>query len=216
MKRLGVGSAALALIGLAVPAGAQNGATWIDARGRMVSVAFAGSGEAPAPADRPPAEMAALFKRLCLDSGGGEEGLAQAAAAAGLTGKPFAVLNSRVNMNETVPVVVWTGDGLAAARTDGFLGVGEAQCSATFYVPTPPDKSAVTGALSEVLGVQPSNLSAATDKKGKPKSNYAPEWTMAGPSGPLIVTAMVIKGINVPETQVQLSVRASKKPAKQG
>lgn len=215
MKRLRVRTAALALIGFAVPAGAQSGATWVDAHGRMVSVQFAGSGDDPAPTDRPAAEMAAMFKGLCLDSGGGEEGLAKAATAAGLTANPHEVPSSPVMVDETIPLRVWTGEGLAVSRTDGFVGVRLAQCSATFYASTLPDRPAVMNALSEAIGAQPSNLAAATDKKGKPKNNYTPEWTVAGPSGPRIVTALVVKNSqNVPGGRVQLSVRASRKPAK--
>ncbi|HEX8481889.1 MAG TPA: hypothetical protein VF650_08310 [Allosphingosinicella sp.] len=213
MNRLAICTAVLASIGAAAPAGAQNGAMWVDQYGRMVSMQFAGGSDAPGPVDRSAAEMAALFKSLCLDGGGSENGLARAAKAADLFANPHVVPGSK----KTGPITleVWNGEGIAVSRTDGFFAARPAQCNATFYVSTLPDRTAVTSALSAAIGAEPSNLASAVDKKGKAKNDFTPEWTASGASGPTIVTAMVGKGSRyMPGNRVQISVRAAKKPAR--
>ncbi len=214
MKRLPFSAAVLSLIGIAAPAGAQNGAMWVDPYGRIVTLMFGGGGgEAPAPADRSATEMAAMFKSLCLDTGGSDAAVAQAATAAGLTAVPHTIPGSK----KTGPITlgVWNGAGLALSRTDGFFAAPPAQCNASFYVPAMADRPAVIGALSAAIGAEPSNAASAVDKKGKRKGNFAPEWTVEGASGPRIVTVMVGKDSpSMPGNRVWFSVRAPKKPAR--
>src|SRR4051812_35391876 len=73
---------------LAVPALAQGGATWVDKYGRLMTFSFPGDTQPPAMSDRSPADMAALFKTLCLDTGSDSASMGSAAAAAGLSVSP--------------------------------------------------------------------------------------------------------------------------------
>ncbi|MGZ8284610.1 MAG: hypothetical protein ACXW27_05755 [Allosphingosinicella sp.] len=204
-------AAIMALLLPASPAFAQSGAMWIDPVGRMMSMQFVGGNiPAPDPRDKSPAEMANLFKTLCLDNGGGGAGLAAAAAAAGLSARRHTIPASK----KTAPVTlgVWTREGLALSQTSGFFGRHPAQCNATFYVRALPERQAVMDALAAVIGAAPSNLASATDKKGRPKKYYNPEWSLDSGGEPRIVTAFVAKGYSsMPGNRVQISVRAARK-----
>jgi hypothetical protein len=215
MRRLLVPAALLMAIGLAAgPAAAQNGAMWVDPFGRMMSMQFAGGGGMPPrPMDRTAAQMAALFETLCLETGGDPAQIAPAATSAGLDAAPFTVPAGKkaapISMN------VWTGPGLALSQTGGFFAAPNAQCNATFYVANLPAGPELTAALTEAIGLAPSNSAKATDKNGKPRKNFSPEWTVTGPAGAQIVTAMIGRDSQyMPGSRVQISVRAAKKAGK--
>jgi hypothetical protein len=214
MKPILHGGAVLALLLPAYPAFAQSGAMWVDPIGRMMSMQFVGGNvAAPGPRDRSPAEMAGLFKTLCLDNGGDGAGLAAAAGAAGLSAVPHTIPGSK----KTGPVTlgVWTGEGVTVSQTSGFFAAPTAQCNATFYVRALPERQAVTDALAAVIGAAPSNLASATDKKGRPKKYYNPEWSLDAGGEPRIVTVFVAKGYSgMPGDRVQISVRAARKPGR--
>jgi hypothetical protein len=207
-------AAVLAMLLPASPTFAQSGAMWVDPLGRMMSMEFAGGNRAaPSPADRSAAEMARLFKSLCLDNWRDGPGLAAAAAAARLG----AVHHTIPAGKKAAPVTlgVWTGDGLTLSQTSGFFATPAVQCNATFYVRSLPERQAVTDALAAAIGAQPSNLASATDKKGRPKKHYHPEWTLDPAGEPRVVTAFVAKGYSgMPGDRVQISVRAARKPGR--
>jgi len=210
MKAMFRRATVLAVLLPASPAFAQSGAMWTDPLGRMMSMQFvAGNPVAPAPRDRSPAEMARLFRTLCLESGGDGARVAASAAAAGLTAVPHTIPASK----KAAPVTlgVWAGEGLILSQTSGFFAAPDAQCNATFYVRALPERQAVTDALAAVIGRAPSNLASATDKKGRLKKFYNPEW-LSAVGEPRIVTAFVAKGYSgMPGDRVQISIRAARK-----
>lgn len=207
-------AAAFALSLLASPAVAQSGAMWVDPIGRMMSIQFAGTGPAaPGSRDRSTAEMAERFKTLCLDTWGSGSGLAAAAATAGLSDSSHTIPGSK--KAAAIKLEVWTGEGLVLSQSPGFFAAQIAQCNATFYVGSLPERQAVIDALAAAIGSPPSNLSSALDKKGRPKKYYSPEWTLSSAGGSRIVTAFVGKGSSgMPGDRVQISVRAAKKPGR--
>lgn len=204
-------AAPFVLLAFAVPAAAQNGAMWVSDRGQMMSFQFTGgSGEAPPPLDRGAAEMAAQFVTLCLENGGGGVALPGVADNAGLAAIPFTIAGSK--KTEPVTLGIWRSPGTVVSMANGFLGANAAQCNVTYYVAALPDRQAVTDALSTAIGSGPSNLAAATDKKGKPKKYYTPEWTAEGGR---TVTAHVAKGHQyMPGNRVQISVWTANKAGK--
>lgn len=202
-----------ASLSLGTAASAQGGAMWVDPLGRMMSMQFGTDGPVPTVRSRAPAEMAGLFKRLCLDTGGDQAGLSAAAAAAGLKAEPYTVPFGK----KVSPVVLnlWNGDGVILSESAGFFAARVAQCNASFYLPEPSSREDVTAALAGAIGSPPSNAAKAVDKKGKPKKYFSPEWTIDGPAGPRIVTLFVGLGDErYPGHRVQMSVRAAKKAAR--
>ena len=210
MKQILHRAAVLAMLLPVSPAFAQSGAMWTDPFGRIMSMQFvSGNPVAPNPTDRSPAEMARLFQTLCLETAGDGARLAASAAAAGLSAVPHTIPATK----KAAPVTlgVWTGDGLVLSQTSGFFAAPNAQCNATFYVRTLPERQAVTDALAAVIGRAPSNLASATDKRGRPKKFYNPEW-LSAVGEPRIITAFVAKGYSgMPGDRVQISIRAAKK-----
>jgi hypothetical protein len=204
-------AAALAMLLPASPAFAQSGAMWVDPIGRMMSIQFAGGNSAaPGPSDRGAAEMARLFKTFCLDNWRDADALTAAAAAGGLSAVPHTIPAGK--KAATITLGVWVGEGLTLSATSGFFAAPTAQCNATFYVRALPEREAVTNALAAVMGAPPANLASATDKKGRPKKSYSPEWSLDTGGEPRIVTAFVAKGYSgMPGDRVQISVRAAKK-----
>jgi hypothetical protein len=211
MKRYAHALAVPALLA-AAPAAAQDGAMWVGESGGMRSIIFRGGGGAPpAPMDRAAAEMARLFKALCLEGGGEPARFPEAATEAGLKANPIQVAGNKKEGPATIDL--WTGEGLVVSRTDGSYAAPVAQCNATFYVATLPDRQSVTDALSAAMASPPSNLAAAVDKKGKPRKYFVPEWRAVAPGGQ-VVTAFVAKGNRyMPGNRVQISIWAPKKPA---
>lgn len=209
MKQILYRTAVLAMLLPAFPALAQSGAMWTDPFGRRMSMQFvSGNPVAPAPRDRSPSEMASLFRTLCLETGGDGARLATSASAAGLSAAPHTMPATR--KAAAVTLGVWTGEGLILSHSSGFPGA-TAQCNTTFYVRTLPERQSVTDALAAVIGRAPSNLASATDKRGRLKKSYNPEW-LSATGEPRIVTAFVAKGYSgMPGDQVQISIRAAKK-----
>jgi len=158
-------------------ASAQNGAYWVDDRGRMMSLQFAGgSGPLPSPVDREPAAMTEMFKQICVDNAGVPEKVEgiresmnleynQQTLGAGKK-KPPAILN------------IWHSDGLVISQTDGFFAAPTKQCNASFYMSTLPTNDDMVAALSE-----PTNAGNAFKKNGKPNKKYSPEWVLADGNG---------------------------------
>lgn len=208
------GFAVLGLACVGAPAAAQNGAMWVDQHGRMMSITFAGpSGAPPAPADRSPAEMAAGFKSLCLETGGADAATAAAAAQAGLIGTPSSFPTGK--KSPPASLGVWTGAGTVVASSERFFATQAAQCNVTYYVRTLPDRQAVADALAAAIGSPPTNAAEAVDKKGKPRKWWSPEWRLGAPGSERIVTAHVVKGDrSMPGDRVQISVRAARKAGK--
>lgn len=214
MKQMLCRATVLAILLPAYPAFAQSGAMWTDPIGRMMSMQFVGGNmAAPDPRDRSPAEMAGLFKSLCLDNWRNGPGLDAAAAAARLEAVHHTIPGSK--KSTPVTLGVWTGGGVTLSQTSGFFAAPTAQCNATFYVRTLPDRQALTDALAAAIGAAPSNLASATDKKGRPKKYFNPEWSLDAGGELRIVTAFVSKGYSgMPGDRVQMSVRAARKPGR--
>lgn len=206
-------TAMAAALSLGTAASAQGGAMWVDPLGRMMSMQFGTDGPVPTLRSRSPADMAGLFKRLCLDTGRDPATFSAAAAGAGLRAEPYTIPFGK----KTAPVVLnlWNGDGLVLSESAGFFAARVAQCNASFYLPEPSSREDVTAAMAAAIGSAPSNAAKAVDKKGKPKKYFSPEWTIDGPAGPRIVTLFVGLGDErYPGHRVQMSVRDSKKAAR--
>jgi hypothetical protein len=193
----------------AAPAIAQDGAMWVDERGRMMSLAFAGgSGRPPAPIAADPAAMVALFKEACVVGAASAEGIATVAEARALSRMPF-----DTGGKNPMAAGVWTGAGVVVSQADTFLGNKGAQCNATFYVDALPPKDKVVEAMTAALGAAPSNADKAIDKKGRPAKWWDPQWTVTGVDGtPLTAVIFVAKGNEYMRgDRVQLSLYAAKK-----
>ena len=207
-SRLVTASFALAF---AAPVAAQNGAMWVDDYGRMMSMEFAGgSGAAPAPVDRSPAEMAAVFRKACIDTQADPAGLAAAAVALGLAADPLTVPVGK----KAPPVVlnIHRAPGLVVSQTGGFFAAKVAQCNVTFYVNALPDRADMAAAVTAALGTSPANAASATKKNGTPNKNYEPEWATSFGGTPQVVAAHVGKGSQyMPGNRVQIAVRAVRK-----
>lgn len=190
----------------AAPAAAQNGAMWVNPSGGVRSFIFrGGDGQTPAPMDRAPAEMARLFKSLCIDGSAEPGRFPEAAEAAGLQASPVELAGNK--KSGPVTLDLWTAQGLVVSRSEGHNAVPTPQCNTTFYVATLPDRQAVTDVVSAAMGSAPSNLASSIDKKGKPKKYFTPEWTAGG----RIVSADISKHNRyMPGNRVQISVRMPK------
>lgn len=198
----------------AAPAAAQNGAVWTDDLGRMVTLEFSGPPAQPVIArDRTPGEMAAAFKKLCVDTQASAEAIAPVAQESGL--EPAAFTIPATKKVGPIALQIWRSDGLALAQTDGFFAAPQHQCNAIFYMATLPQDAAVNGALAEALGKQASNAADAFRKDGKPNKRYVAEWVLDGADGgSWTASAIVAQGSRyVPGNRVLISLRASSKKA---
>ena len=167
-RRVIAAASAFAALSLAPTAEAQNGAMWVDRHGRMMSLTISGPAtQPPEPADRTPADMAALFTRLCVAASADP-------AAEGLTAAPSTSGGGRA------PLVldIWHAAGLVLSRSERFFATQRAQCNTVFYVRTLPERQAVQDALSRALGAQPSNAAQAIRRNGRPNPRFVPEWTI--------------------------------------
>ena len=198
---------------LAGPALAQNGAMWVDEYGRMMSMQFTGAdAPAPQPHERSAAEMAALFKKVCLDTDGdpGRLGPAIVLAQAGLMPEPFTIPGGK--KMQPVTLNIWRGRGAVVSQTGGFFASKVAQCNVVFYVDRLLPPAELTAALSQAFGAAPANAAAATKKNGKPNNNFVPEWAAAIGGAPAVVVAHVAKGYSaMPGNRVQIAVKAVRK-----
>jgi hypothetical protein len=213
-SRRGLVGAALALA-LTTPAVAQSGAMWVDDLGRMMEVGFGGVSLVanPVATDRSPVEMAALFKRVCLDTSGDPVMLPpDAADAAMLEATPF-----DIPANKKMPSIrlnMWRGKGVVLSQATGFFAAPNAQCNAVFYLPALPERDAIVAAMTGIVGSAPVNGDKAM-KNGKPVRYYVPEWRVTFGDSPWIVVAHVsAANQSLPGNRVLLAVRSEKKAVK--
>jgi hypothetical protein len=124
-----------------------------------------------------------------------------------LVGSTVAVNGSK--KQPPIQLRLWSGPGVVVARTDGFFAVREAQCNATFYPLTLPDRAVLTEAMTRILGAPPSNAAKAVKKDGKPDKRFAPLWTLSEGSGPpLTVSGIAMRGNQyMPGNRVFMAVR---------
>jgi hypothetical protein len=188
---------------VAMPAAAQNGASWVDDRGRLMTFQFAGgSGAAPIPKDQSAEAMASLFKDICLLPSHGTDSMKTAGDALGLTYNEVVVPAGK---NPPVSLNIWRRDGVVVSETSGFASARNPQCNAAFHVNTLPERQDVLDAFEKVIGYGPTNSADAFKKNGKPNKRYSPEWAItndAGQTGTVMV--FVIK--YTPGNRVQLSI----------
>ena len=214
MIRYAVLSAA-AIVSLAPPAGAQDGAMWVSDRGNMLLLQFSGGAASAgvAPKDRAPGDMANAFKRLCVDTGSRKAAMDAIAQADGLVYGPFTLPATKKAAEVVMPI--WRIDGLVVSQTDGFFSAPTAQCNATFYIVSPPDRQAVQDAMSSVMGKPPLNIALATKKNGEPAKYYSPEWAVTGADASSWIASVTVSkdSPSLPGNRVQITLRASKQKA---
>ncbi|MDR6834346.1 MULTISPECIES: hypothetical protein [unclassified Sphingopyxis] len=194
-------------IAAAMPVLAQNGAMWLDDRGRTTTLQFGGpTAAAPAATDTAPADMVELFGSVCLpDTGRPQDAVAGLAAAKGLEAKPFTVAGTK--KDPPIELAIWHGVGLVVSITDGFFVAPQAQCSAVFYVNNLPDRDALIAAMEVKFGA-PANAADAFDKKGKPRRYFTPEWSATLDGKPFIVSAASMASSDyTPGNRVHLAAR---------
>ena len=198
---------AFAALALALPAAAdaQNGAMWVDRYGRMMTLTMSG-GETPAPppADRTPAEMAALFQQMCVAASADPSAAGFAVpgpAAAGLLAVPFATGGRSPDLFD-----IWHGPGVVLARSERFYVTQKAQCNLVFYVNTLPEPQAVHQAVSAALGAPPANAARATKRNGQPNRGFVPEWSVG--TAQVAVAHVSRNNRSLPGHRVLLSLRA--------
>jgi hypothetical protein len=203
--RLAISS--LALLAASAPAFAQNGAVWMDDKGRPTTLQFAGGSGAPPPAmARSPEDMSALFKQLCLDTQSNPAN----AAVAGLTAAPQTIPGGK--SSPELVLNVWRGDGLVVSQTDGFFVAPNAQCTAVFYVTALPASGDMAKALEATLGRPPANADKAVKKNGKPNDSWSPEWEIPVRGAAWLLTVHVIADSRyTPGDQVQIAIRSQTK-----
>jgi hypothetical protein len=191
----------IALLCLAGPGAAQSGASWAVGDTAIMTIAFGGIDRStPVPMDMSTEDMARLFKTMCLDTGGDPAAMA-AAAERGLPDLRSAPVRVKDGKKEPyVELRLWRGPGVVIAQTDGFRSVPEAQCNATFYPVTMPNRAALTSALAAAIGAPPGNLAEATKRNGKPQKRYVPLWTIKQGSNP----ARTVNAIPMPVSRFTL------------
>jgi hypothetical protein len=200
----------IALLCLAGPGAAQSGASWAVGDTAIMTIAFGGIDmSTPVPMDMPTEDMARLFKTMCLDTGGDPAAMAAAAERdlPGLRSAPVTVKDGK--KEPYVEIRLWRGPGVVVAQTDGFRSVPQAQCSATFYPVTMPNRAALTDALAAAIGALPGNAAEATKRNGKPDKSYVPLWTVAQGSNPArTVNAISMKAAqHTPISTILIAVR---------
>lgn len=194
----------------ATPAVAQDGASWVDDRGRLMTIQFAGGGnEPPASTDRSVEAMADLFNQICILPAQDVEKMKAVGEALNLSHKeiiPPAQQNAPAGAN------IWSQIGVIVSQTSGFSIVENPQCNVAFLVHTLPERQAVLDAFENLIGYGPTNSADAFKKNGKPNKRYSPEWVItndAGQTGTVLV--FVIRGNNYSSgDRVQLSISYSK------
>jgi len=192
---------AFALIGSTVAASAQA-APWLDERGRVLTMQFAG-----APVDKFTAAghdasaAAAMFKNLCLDTGLNRESAGKQAVASawGFTYRPL-----MVPFKQPVELGGWVSADAALNVGSNLFFNKYSQCSLTVAVAGPADIVASEDAMSKLIGSQPYNAGQALDRKGKRKKFYEAEWSIADPATGSITTIFV-RPIEKTDGQVQFA-----------
>lgn len=192
---------AFALIGSTVAATA-DAAPWIDDRGRVLTMQFAG-----APVDKFTAAghdasaAAAMFKNLCLDTGLQRETAGKQAVASnwGFTYRPL-----MVPFKKPVELGGWVSADAALNVGSNLFFNKHSQCSLTVAVAGPGDIVASEEAMSKLLGSKPHNAAKALDSKGKRKKFYEAEWAIADPATGS-VTTIYVRPIEKTVGQVQFA-----------
>jgi hypothetical protein len=177
-----------ALVGSTVAAAAQA-APWLDERGRVLTMQFAG-----APVDKLAAAghdanaAAAMFKNLCLDTGLQRETAGKQAIASnwGFTYRPL-----MVPFKQPVELGGWVAADAALNVGSNLFFNKHSQCSLTVAVAGPADILASEAAMTKLLGSQPSNAARQMDGKGKRRKFYEAEWAIADPATGGITTIYV-------------------------
>jgi len=192
---------AFALIGSTVAAFAEA-APWLDERGRVLTMQFAG-----APVDKFTAAghdagaAAAMFKNLCLDTGLNRESAGKQAVASswGFTYRPL-----MVPFKQPVELGGWVSADAALNVGSNLFFNKYSQCSLTVAVAGPANIVASEDAMSKLLGSQPYNAAQSLDRKGKRKKSYEAEWSIADPATGG-TTTIFVRPIEKTDGQVQFA-----------
>jgi hypothetical protein len=193
MKKIALAIGAfLAVIG-PVPSLAQNGAMWQDDRGRMMELNFLGGGPAaPLPKQTPPAEMASIFGKICVQTKGDFAAAAKAAAEMGFADKSSDAPTGKAQPSSRM--LIATGDGVVVSQTSALLQYRQLQCNVVFYVPELSESVNLEAELATFFGRPADNESTRLKKNGKPNKSFHPTWTVVGlKSQALTVSAYVMR-----------------------
>jgi hypothetical protein len=191
---------------------------WVDDLGRRLSMDFLRSGVPIAPLsrvpivpiNRSPAEMASLFKDVCLSTNGDPVNIASATNMGNLNLTAAPISMPGMGRRDR-PLNIWRGSGLVVSQSDGFFAARFVQCNVLFYPQQLPSREGVIDAVSGALGSAPSNAASARKRNGTFNRSYEPEWAVALAGAPAIVTAHVWEGSPViPGSRVQISVRTAR------
>ena len=192
---------AFALIGSTV-AVAAHAAPWLDERGRVLTMQFAGAPvDKLAAAGHDAGAAAAMFKSLCLDTGLNRESAGKQAVASswGFTYRPL-----MVPFKQPVELGGWVSADAALNVGSNLFFNKYSQCGLTVAVAGPADILASEAAMSKLLGSQPYNAAKALDSKGKRKKFYEAEWSIADPATGSITT-IIVRPIEKTDGQVQFA-----------
>lgn len=190
---------------------AQNGAMWLDDRGRTTTLQFGGPTMGPpVAADTPVDEMASLFDSVCLPKSGKPHDVAATLATENrIEPKPFTVAGTK--KDPPIELAIWHGPGLVLAITDGFFVAPQKQCNAVFYVNNLPDQARLIAAMQSKFGT-PANVADAVDKKGKPRKYFTPEWSVTSDGDTFVVSAANMgSSTYMPGNRVHLAARLNGK-----
>jgi hypothetical protein len=213
VKAARAGVAAVVALSLSSLAAAQNGASWASGDSAVTTLMIGGYNDPPPPPQPyAPAEMAQLFKQVCLDTAGDPAAISAAVASGSLKLESVPVMLAAGKKSPAVAIPMWRGPGLVAAHTAGFASVREAQCNITFYPSALPDRSALAEAVSAAVGSAPVNAAEAIKKNGKPDKYYSPRWSFASGADAFRVNAIVMKGNRyLPGDRVLIALRPEAK-----
>jgi hypothetical protein len=194
-------------IAAAMPALAQNGAMWLDDKGRTTTLQFGGpTAQPPVSVDTPTTDMVDLFDSACLPKSGTAHDAATALAKANrLEPKSFTVAGTK--KDPPLELAIWHGAGVVVAVTDGFFVAPQAQCNAVFYVNDLPEQAKLIAAMQDKYGA-PVNAAEAVDKKGKARKYFIPEWsTTVGGKAFLVSATNMGSSTYMPGNRVHLAAR---------
>lgn len=188
---------------------------WVDQFGRHMELGQFPDLVPVSPMSRTPVEMAAGFRRLCIETQAKPDAVSAAALAEGMVAMPQSFPAGRGKTPPASPSL-WRGNGISLTQSDGMRPVEVPQCNATFYVPVLPDAQSVTDALSQSFGKTPTNAGKAVKSNGKTNRFYTPEWLAKSSDGSVwIVSAFVTADSSFsPGNRVQIAIRAETGKAK--
>ncbi|AJA07596.1 hypothetical protein SKP52_03335 [Sphingopyxis fribergensis] len=186
---------------------AQNGAMWVDDKGRTTILGYGGPDTgSPISANTPVGDMVDLFDSVCLPKAGKPHDAATTLAAENrLEARPFIIAGTK--KEPPIELAIWHAPGAVLAATDGFFAAPQAQCNAVFYVNALPDRAELVSAMQSKYGA-PVNADEATDKNGKPRKYYTPEWSITSNGNALMVSATLMAASrSTPGNRVHLAAR---------